>query len=211
MKTATGLIVLIVVVAAMALAVAAPAPAQGETEEEAKAKLGQKVPEFKLVDTNGQERSLADYEGRIVVLEWINPRCPYVQNLYKMKAMQNAYKQVKAMDKGVAWVAINSTYNTTAEQNNYWIKNYDLKYPILLDVEGEVGRVYDARRTPHMFVIDKEGVLRYHGAIDDNQFGNKPAEKVTNYAVNAVRQIVGGETVAPDFVKPYGCTVKIAR
>ncbi|MHC4804478.1 MAG: redoxin domain-containing protein, partial [Planctomycetota bacterium] len=89
-----------------------------------------------------------------------------------------------------------------------WIRRYELEYPILLDFDGDVGRLYDARKTPHMYVIDKEGILRYHGAIDDNKFLSKPEDQMTNYVVNAVRQIVEGETVTPEYTKPYGCSVK---
>jgi peroxiredoxin len=160
------------------------------------------------VDAVGVKRSLSDYKGKLVVLEWINPQCPFVQGCYKTKAMQRAYEKVKALDKGVAWLAINTTWSTSQEENQLWIRRYELKYPILLDFDGDVGRLYDARKTPHMFVIDKEGILRYHGAIDDNKFLSKSQDKATNYVVNAVRQIVDGETVTPNYVSPYGCSVK---
>jgi peroxiredoxin len=177
-------------------------------EEPTVAKLGQPVPDFTLVDAAGVKRSLSDYKGKLVVLEWINPQCPFVQGCYKTKAMQKAYEKVKALDKGVAWLAINTTWSTSQEENQLWIRRYELKYPILLDFDGDVGRLYDARKTPHMFVIDKEGILRYHGAIDDNKFLSKSQDKATNYVVNAVRQIVDGETVTPNYVSPYGCSVK---
>jgi peroxiredoxin len=206
MKATSGLLMTICAAAgALALATASTAPAGEEIE---KATLGEPAPDFTLLDTKGQKKTLSGYKGKLVVLEWINPSCPYVVKCYKTKAMQEAYEQVKALDKGIVWLAINTTYNTSREENQVWIDKFELKYPILLDTDGEVGRLYDARRTPHMFVIDKEGVLRYHGAIDNNPFSSKPAEEVTNYVVDAVRQIVEGETVAPDYMKPYGCTVK---
>ncbi len=108
-------------------------------------------------------------------------------------------------------VAVNSTNSTSAEQNNFWIRQYKLDYPILLDNDGTVGRLYGARRTPHMFVIDPQGVLRYHGAIDDNPFASKSADEVTTYVVEAATRIVANETVSPDYVKPSGCTVKYKR
>ena len=181
------------------------------TLEQDKAKLGEKAPNFTLTDTNGQERSLSDYKGRIVVIEWINPECPYVRHCYETKAMQGAYEKVKQLDKGVAWLAINTTPGTTAPANNMWISKYDVKYPLLLDKRGKVGRLYDARRTPQMFVIDKEGVIRYTGAIDDNSLLNKRPAEITNYVVNAVKQLVDGETVTPDSTKAYGCTIKYSR
>lgn len=176
-----------------------------------KAKLGEKAPNFTLTDTNGQERSLSDYKGRIIVIEWINPECPYVRHCYQTKAMQGAYKAVQQLDKSVAWLAINTTPGTTAEANNLWRTTYGMKYPIVLDKRGKIGRLYDARRTPQMFVIDTEGVIRYTGAIDDNSLLNKRPGEITNYVVNAVKQLVEEETVTPDSTKPYGCTIKYAR
>jgi peroxiredoxin len=186
---------------------AASAPTAGG-EEPKPAKLGEPVPDFTLVDTERAKRSLSDYKGRLVVLEWINPQCPFVQGCYKTKAMQRAYERVKSLDKGAVWLAINTTWNTSQEENRLWIRRYELEYPILIDFDGDVGRLYDARKTPHMYVIDKEGILRYHGAIDDNKFLGKPQDQVTNYVVDAVRQVVEGETVTPDHVTPYGCSVK---
>jgi peroxiredoxin len=178
----------------------------GEGKETAR--LNQPAPDFTLIDSKGQQRSLSDYQGRIVVLEWINPDCPYVANCYKSKAMQKAYARVKALSKDAVWLAVNTTNYTGPDQNNLWIDKYGLKYPILLDTEGTVGRMYDARRTPHMFVIDAEGVLRYHGAIDNDPFRNEAEDKVVNHVTAAVGQVVEGETVAPDYIKPYGCSVK---
>ena len=190
---------------------AAAAGMTAGTANQDKAKLGEKAPDFTLTDTNGQERSLSDYKGRIVVIEWINPECPYVRHCYQTKAMQGAYKAVKQLDKSVAWLAINTTPGTTAQANTLWSTTYGLKYPILLDKRGKVGRLYDARRTPQMFVIDTEGVIRYTGAIDDNNLLNKRPDDITNYVVNAVKQLVEEETVTPDSTKPYGCTIKYTR
>ncbi len=195
-------------VAMVAMAATATALA-GEGKK--KAELGEPVPGFTLVDSSGQKRSLSDYEGRIVVLEWINTECPYVVNCYKTKAMQTAYEKINAMDKTAVWLAINTTFSTGPNQNEMWIKQYKLDYPILLDTDGTVGKLFDARRTPHMFVIDKEGILRYHGAIDANKMGGTSSDEATSYVVNAVEQIIAGETVAPDYIKPYGCSVKYAK
>jgi peroxiredoxin len=203
LMTRTGLGAAVVVFAATAAALAG--------EGKAKAQLGEPAPAFMLADSQGQKRSLADFKGKLVILEWINPECPYVVNCYKGKAMQTAYDKVKRLDSGVVWLAINTTFSTTPAQNDNWIRQYGLEYPILLDTDGKVGKLYDARRTPHMFVIDKEGILRYQGAIDDNRMGGKSVDEAMNYVVNAVAQITGGETVAPDFMKPYGCSVKYAK
>ena len=176
--------------------------------EEKVAKLGEPAPNFSLVDTDGRTRTLSEYAGRIVVLEWFNRECPVVQRCYRSKLIQTANEKVRELDKSIVWLAVNSTSGTNAGQNTMWIKQFKLGYPILLDIDGTVGHRFDARRTPHMFVIDKKGILRYHGAIDNSPLGGKKPEEAVNYVVNAVRQIVEGETVAPDYIKPYGCSVK---
>ena len=180
-------------------------------EKPARAKLNKPAPDFTLTDSTGRERTLSDYKGRIIVLEWFDTECAYVRRHYASKSMQDAQEAVKKLSRNVMWLSVNSTYNTTDQINNFWIRQYKLQHPILLDSDGEVGRLYDARTTPHMFVIDSEGVLRYQGAIDDNPLGGKNTKDVTNYVVNAVRQIVNERTVAPDQVKPYGCKVKYRR
>jgi len=173
-------------------------------------KIGEPAPNFTLTDTTGKKRSLSEYAGKIVVLEWTNSECPVVQRCYKKNTIQETVGHVKKIDKDVVWLAINSTNHTNNEQNAKWIKRYELNYPILLDIDGTVGHEYDARRTPHMFVIDKSGILRYHGALDSARDDPKP-EKPVNYVVNAVQQLAGGETVAPYYIKPYGCSVKYKR
>ena len=203
LMTRIGLGAAVVVFAATAAALAG--------EGKAKAQLGEPAPAFMLADSQGQKRSLADFKGKLVILEWINPECPYVVNCYKGKAMQTAYDKVKRLDSGVVWLAINTTFSTTPAQNDNWIRQYGLEYPILLDIDGKVGKLYDARRTPHMFVIDAEGILRYHGAIDDNKLGSSPPEQATNYVVRAVGQILDDAAVAPDNVPEYGCTIKYRR
>ena len=190
--------------AVVVLAALAPAT-DGENQL---AKLGEPAPNFTLVDTTGRVRTLSEYAGRIVVLEWFNAQCPVVQKCYRSKSIQTANAKVRELDKGIVWLAVNSTASTNAGENTMWIKKFKLGYPILLDVDGKVGHSFDARRTPHMFVIDKKGILRYHGAIDNNAFGDKKLDEAMNYVVNAVRQISEGETVSPDYIKPYGCSVK---
>ena len=125
--------------------------------------------------------------------------------------MQNAYKKVKNIDKTVTWIAINSTARTTAALNNFWIQKHSIKYPILLDQNGAVAKTYNVRRTPHMIVIDKEGILRYQGAIDDNNLMLKKSDEITNYVAKAVQQIVDDETVSTDTTKTYGCSIKQSK
>lgn len=185
--------------------------ADDDTPDQAKvteAKLGEEAPNFTLTDTKGTERSLSTYEGKIVVIEWFSPTCSYVDRCYQTKTMQNAQARVKQLDKGVVWLAIDSRRGATALADNMWIDRYKLKHPILLDPGAKYARLYKAKTTPHMFVIDTKGVLRYHGALDNNEWGSMTGDDLTNYVVNAVEQIVNEETVSPDFVKPYGCALK---
>jgi peroxiredoxin len=177
-------------------------------EEPKKAKLDEKAPEFELKDCKGQTHKLSDYKDKIIILEWTSPQCPYVQRLYTTRDMQRAYEQLKKLDKKIVWLAINSNQRATARGHEHWIKRHEIKYPILIDAKGEVGKLYDARRTPHMFVIDSKGILKYHGAIDDNRLGVKTADELVNYVVQAVKQIRDEETVRPNYVKPYGCSIK---
>ena len=187
-----------------------PAPAPADDAPPV-ATLGKPAPPFELLDTTGRTRRLADYEGRIVVLEWLDPDCPIVDRVYRAGVMKEAYRKAREIDGSIAWLAINSTRGTTPGRNDLWIRQQGLAYPVLIDENGAVRRRYDARRAPQMFVIDKEGGLRYHGAIDDNAYGTKRPEETTNFVVAAVRDIVGGDVVARDHVKPYGCRIKYAR
>ena len=187
--------------------------AWGDDQEEAKpAKIGEKAPEFTLIDAKDQEHELSQYEGRIVILEWTGPECPIVQRHYgSSKAMKKTYEQVMALDRTAVWLAVDSTHAASGKKMQFWIAQNSIEYPILLDTDGTVGRLYDARMAPQMFVIDKEGVLRYRGAIDSNRSGIEPPEKVTHYVTDVVRQLVNGETVLESDTKPYGCSIKYRR
>jgi peroxiredoxin len=177
-----------------------------------KAKLDEKAPDFTLLDSKGEQHKLSDYKGSIVVLEWTDTECPIVQRHYdQSRSMHETYKAVLALDKNAVWLAVNSTRNATAKKMEFWISLHDVEYPILLDPEGEVGRLYDARLAPEMFIIDKEGVLRYRGAIDSNRSGFVPKDEIERYVVDAVRQIVAGDPVRPKKTKPYGCSIKYKR
>jgi peroxiredoxin len=172
-----------------------------------KAKVGKTAPNFTLTDTAGNEHTLSDYVGdKMVVLEWTSPECPYVQRHYKAKTMQNTIDKLGGSD-NVAWFAINSNKGE-AEVSKKWKKKHDLNFPILIDEEGEVGKMYGAKTTPHMYIIDKEGVLRYNGAIDNDKRGDKKAENTTNYVVQAGMALKNGESIAKKTTDAYGCTVK---
>lgn len=175
--------------------------------------LGKPAPDFTGTDSNGTTHKLSDLKGKIVVLEWTNPECPFVLKHYDSKNMQAL--QTKYTEAGVTWLSINSGAegkqgNLTGEAANAYIKKHDAKQTAyLLDPAGEIGKLYDAKTTPHMFVIDKEGTLVYAGAIDDNDSAN-PADAATakNYVSAALDEVIAGKPVTDAQTKPYGCSVK---
>ena len=145
-----------------------------------------------------------------MVLQWVNPGCPICRRVMEQGVVSKMVKDAKATESNVAFVAIDSTNARLFDKSKTTAYLKQHKMPIgLLDQDGTVGRMYDAKTTPHMYVIDAEGILRYNGAIDNDRRGGK--KDATNYVVNAIRQIKAGETVAPDRVDPYGCSVKYAK
>lgn len=182
---------------------------------EAKAKVGEAAPAFKLMDTKGKEHALADFKGKLVVLEWTNYDCPFVKKHYMSKNMQKLQAEYTA--KGVVWLSICSSaegkqgYNEPTKWNELIEKHGAKSSAVLLDVDGKVGHRYGAKTTPHMFVIDKEGVLRYAGAIDDIRSADPDdAAKAKNYVKAALDELMEGKEVTTKNSKPYGCSVKYA-
>lgn len=171
--------------------------------------IGKPVPAFSLKDLDGKTRSIADFKGKVVVLEWTNPNCPYVQRVYKSGIMTSVQK--KYADK-VVWLTVNSTNADhqefeTPEDLSKTYKEWNAAFAtMLLDPDGKVGKMFDAKTTPHMYIIDKEGKLVYAGAIDDDPRGNK-SEK-TNYVDAALVCVLEGKAVATTSTRSYGCTVK---
>ena len=163
------------------------------------------APDFTLTDQKGNTVKLADFTGKVVVLEWTNPDCPFVQRHYKAGTMAGLAKTYGA--KGVVWLAINSTYYMNREKNAAWAEKQQIAYPVLDDHEGKVGMAYGAKNTPHMFVIDAKGNIVYQGAIDDNKDGEKKAG-VVNYVALALDAVLAGKPVAIPETRPYGCSVK---
>lgn len=178
---------------------------------EAMAKVGSAAPDFTLKDTTGKEHKLSDLtkSGKIVVLEWFNSGCPFVVRHHdKYKTMADTAK--KYADKNVVWIAINSGapgkegYGKDADA----IKNWKMAYPVLNDETGKVGKLYGAKTTPHMYVIDSKGILAYAGAIDDDRKDEKPADKKINYVAKALDEITSGKPVTNAETQAYGCSVK---
>jgi len=167
--------------------------------------IGAPAPSFTLEDQTGKKVSLSDFAGKIVVLEWLNQDCPFVQRHYRAKTMLRLAETYKSQ--GVVWLAINTTRYMDKETNKKWISDHQLFYPILDDHLGQVGRLYGAKTTPHMYIIDKSGKLVYQGGIDDDPSGSK-RENAVNYVEKALDEILDGKPVSVSQTKPYGCTVK---
>lgn len=182
--------------------VAGAAPAQDHAGHDHAAPA--KAPAFTLPDQDGKAHSLADYAGKIVVLEWTNYECPFVKyhgEKGTMKALAEKYA-----GQGVVWLAINSTKHATREKDREWIAQHELPYPVLEDFDGTVGKAYGAKTTPHMFVIAPDGAIAYDGAIDDD---NRIAGKATvNHVEQALAALAAGQKVATARTAPYGCSVK---
>ena len=189
---------LVPAVAAVFFLAAAPAFAAEE------AKVGQPAPAFSLKDEAGKAHDLSQYKGKVVVLEWTNPECPFVQRHYKAQTMTKTLQGVDASK--VVWLAVDSSATHTAASAKAWKQAQGFAYPVLLDGEGRTGQAYGAKTTPHMYVIDAQGVLRYAGAIDDDPRGNSGAAK--NHVRTAVDALLGGKPVPASTTKPYGCSVK---
>ena len=170
--------------------------------------VGDTAPDFTLTDSAGNGVSLSDFEGKIVVLEWLNPDCPFVQRHYKAGTMKNLATKYGAQ--GVVWMTVNSTKYMDAAANAKFRAANDLPYPVLVDQTGEVGHLYGAMTTPHMYVIDGGGNLVYIGAIDDDPRGNKDGPS-TNYVSAALDEVLAGTAVTTAETKPYGCSVKYKK
>ncbi len=168
--------------------------------------VGQPAPDFTLTDEAGNPHHLADYKGSVVVLEWTNPECPFVARHYKIDTMERL--SAKYAEK-VVWLAVDSSHFNKPADSNSWKAKQGFAYPVLQDPDGAIGRLYGARTTPHMFVVDQNGVLRYNGAIDDDAYGR--SETTVNYVGDAVSALIAGTDPAVATTKPYGCSVKYSR
>ncbi len=165
--------------------------------------VGQPAPAFELQDLDGKAVSLAAFRGKTVVLEWINPNCPVSRDYAERKIKSTT----AAAHPEVVWLAINSTNKThgdfvaPAAHKAYNQKN-GIAYPVLYDSSGDTGRAYEAKTTPHMFVIDAAGKVVYNGAIDSRSNPN------TNYVDTALTALAAGKSPDPSTTKPVGCSVK---
>jgi peroxiredoxin len=192
-------------VAAAFLTLAAPAMAAPE--------IGEPAPAFAVMGSDGNTHSLRDYRGKYVVLEWLNHECPYVKKHYDTKNMQGLQAEVAGKD--VVWLSIissargNQGYSTPEQANANTASTGAKPTQVLLDSDGTVGKLYDAKTTPHMFVVDPEGKLIYKGAIDDDPtFEKTGVASAKNYVRQGVGEALGDTAVSEPVTKPYGCSVK---
>ncbi len=177
------------------------------------AKVGEAAPAFSAIDSNGKKVSLAQFKGKYVVLEWHNQECPFVKKHYGSGNIPKLQKEWTA--KQVIWLAIISSAPGKQGHMDGAGANQDMKMhdaaptAILLDSSGEIGKLYGAKTTPHMFVINPQGQLIYNGAIDDKS-GPDPAEiaSAKNYVSQALEEARAGKPISQPTTTPYGCSVK---
>ncbi len=177
------------------------------------ATVGQKAPEFTAKDTAGKTVNLSDFKGKTVVLEWVNPNCPYVKKHYGASNMQSTQKD--AVDKGVVWLAINSTetghsdYMAPAALQKWMGEQKALATHTLMDESGKIGQQYAARTTPHMYIINAQGNLVYAGGIDSIASARADDIKTaTNYVKQSLGETLAGKPISMANTRPYGCSVK---
>ncbi|HEV2081491.1 MAG TPA: redoxin domain-containing protein [Brevundimonas sp.] len=201
--------------AVLALAACSPASEAPEPKTEAAAPAAAlpAAPPFTLVDAEGVQRSLADFRGKTVVIEWTNEGCPYVKKHYSTGAMQALQRE--ATGDGVVWLTIiSSSPGTQGYVEGEAARAFRAKHQgqwthLLLDPTGQVGKLYDAKTTPDMRIIDPEGRVTYVGGIDDRPTNKvEDLEGADNFVRAALSDMEAGRPVATPFAQPYGCAIK---
>jgi peroxiredoxin len=176
-------------------------------------RAGAPAPAFTATDSRGQTESLAQFRGKYVVLEWHNQACPYTKKHYVSGNMQALQKEWTA--KGVVWFTVISSargqqgYVTSSQENAYLGQMHAVPTAVLMDSDGKIARLYSAKTTPQMIVIDPAGKVIYDGAIDDRP--TPDAEDIRgarNYVSDALTEAMAGKPVETAFTRPYGCAVK---
>lgn len=175
---------------------------------------GMPAPDFTVVDTAGVEHSLSDFAGKTVILEWTNHECPFVKKHYSSDNMQNQQRMARN-EHDVVWLSVISSkpgaqgHVSPADADQLTSSRNAYPTAVLLDESGDMGRAYDARVTPHMYIIDEDGTLQYVGGIDSNPSSN-PADipEATQYVVAALGEMANGSPISDSMTRPYGCTIK---
>ena len=175
--------------------------------------VGSQAPDFRLADANGQAVTLGQFKGKVVVLEWNNPGCPYVKKHYESGNMQKT--QAAAKRDGVVWLSINSGapgkqgHMSGAQAKAFVAAQKAQPTAYLLDPQGVAGKRYGAVTTPHMYIVDRAGKLVYAGGIDDKATANQAdVAAARNHVLAALGELKAGKAVSVATSRPYGCTVK---
>ena len=179
-------------------------------------RVGEPAPNFQATDSNGQTHKLSDYRGKFVVLEWHNNGCPYTRKHYESGNMQRLQKDWTG--RGVVWFTVISSapglqgYVTAQQENDYLKQMNASPTAALLDPQGDLGRLYGAKTTPHMFIVDPSSLLIYDGAIDSKATADQSdIASATNYVSQALTEAMAGKPVSMPTSRPYGCSVKYAH
>jgi len=178
--------------------------------------IGKPAPAFSAVDSNGKTWSLADLKGKVVVIETTNDGCPYVRKHYNAKNMQDQQREAAA--KGVVWLTSASSakgeqgYVTATEANQLTTSRDAAPAAVLLDPQSKIARAYGATVTPHMYIIDADGVLVYKGGIDSIPSSSAAdIPKAKQYVRVALGEVLAGKPVTDSSTRAYGCTLKYPR
>ena len=181
--------------------------------EAPKLEIGKAAPAFELKDLDGKTVKLADFKGKVVVLEWFNPECPVVKGQHDGGCLKDC--AAKATKDGVVWLAINSSgagmEGSGVDKNKKAAADWKMEHPVLIDEDGSVGKMYGSKNTPTMYIIDAKGMLAYHGAIDNMGNGKPEGGAPINYVEKALAEIKEGKPVSVAETKAYGCGVKYAK
>jgi peroxiredoxin len=179
----------------------------------ASAAVGQAAPDFSATDTAGKTHKLSDFKGKLVVLEWTNPGCPFVMKHYGAGNMQGLQKEFTG--KGVVWLSINSTeresgdYLAPAKLAGWMLEKRGAPTATLMDESGKIGQLYGAKTTPHMYIVSPQGQLIYAGGIDSVPSARADDIKTaTNYVRQGLGEALGGKAISMASTRPYGCSVK---
>ncbi len=171
-------------------------------------KIGQPAPDFSLTDLDGKVHQLSELKGKTVVIEWTNPDCPFVQKHYQSGNIPKLQKA--AAQEGVVWLVVETGSNRAADKVKSWQRETgSAAVAYLRDADGQVGRSYAAKTTPHLYVVSPDGVVVYQGAIDSIRSADtKDITKAKNYVAAALDAVKAGKPVEDASTQPYGCAVK---
>lgn len=177
--------------------------------------IGQTAPEFSAIDVNGKSHKLSDYKGKTVVLEWVNPGCPFVKKHYAASSNMQATQKQALTRANVVWLAINSTEKNHADYLapaalGAWMKQHGAQTSgVLMDESGDIGKAYGAKTTPHMYIIGPQGQLVYAGGIDSIRSASAAdIPKASNFVNLALAELGAGKVITTPTSIPYGCSVK---